>query len=583
MLHLPSLRANLTSPPTPPAARRARVLVVDDEPVNRALIKGLLRRDFEVLEAASGAEAVACASAEAVDVVVMDIHMPQMGGIEATPLIKAGAGDRFLPVILMTASNEEALLSEGLKRGADDFLLKPVSRTLLEAKVNALLRVADVFRVLRAQNQELTERRALAERDYEIARSVFDRATRRSRFDLPDLIVDGLSLDTFNGDVVLTAPIGRRLRMLVGDFAGHGLGAAVGALPASEVFFAMTRQGFSLGDLVSELGAKLHDMFSRDLFLAACLVDVDLASGRLLVWNGGLPDVLVFHRDGTLARRVPSGRPPLGILPGPAVDRSPVEVPFPPGAHLAIFSDGLPESRAADGTMFGMERVEEALGRGAVEQDWTAPLRTAHAGFCGPRGADDDVTFVGLTNTPALTAALASEALAGQRGRGARTSLQLRFDPEALRRPDPLAPLLGWLAVPALFGARGADAQVVLTELFANAIEHGLLELDSKIRETADGFATYARLRDEGLAALAAGLITVNIALGSRRGGPAIVITVTDTGRGFSMAEEARTGGPPTKANRGLTLVRALSQELDIREGGTTVEAVLTLPPRIAP
>ena len=571
----------LTVPePSPPPQRRAAVLVVDDEPVNRTLIKGLLRRNFDVVEAASGAEAVALTRDGLVDVVVMDIHMPAMGGFEATPLIKAAAGERFLPVILMTASNEEALLSEGLARGADDFLLKPISRNLLEAKVNALLRMANVFEVLREQNRELTARRASSQRDYEIARAVFDRVTKRSRLDLPDVITEGFSLEAFNGDLLLAALAGGKLRLLLGDFAGHGLSAAVGALPVSEVFFAMTQQAFALGDLVRELGEKLHRMFPRDLFLAACLVDVDLVSGTLSVWNGGLPDALVFSGSGAIAARVPSRHPPLGILPGGAVDRTVVQLPFGRGARLAVFSDGLPESRGKDGTMFGSERVERILSDAAQRSDWNTPLREAHAAFCGLRAAEDDITFVGLTHTPALATALADEVARSPRGRHtARASLHVRLDAGAVKRSDALSPLLDLLATPALFGPRGVDAQVVLTELFTNAVDHGLLRLDSRIKDSPGGFAAYHRLRDERLAALADGFVTVNLCLVSRCGGKAVVITVADTGMGFVPPEQAAPGCPYAKAGRGLQLVRALAQELDIRDGGTTVEAVLATSP----
>ena len=575
---MPWLTAPTPSPPPPP--RRATVLVVDDEPVNRTLLKGLLRRNFDVVEAASGADALALAPGGLIDVVVMDIHMPGMGGFEATPLIKAAAGERYLPVILMTASNEEALLSEGLARGADDFLLKPISRTLLEAKVNALLRAADVFRVLRDQNRELTARRAAAQRDYEIARGVFDRVTRRSRLDLPDVIAEGSSLEAFNGDLLLAAQAGSKLRLLVGDFTGHGLSAAVGALPVSEVFFAMTQQAFALGDLVRELAEKLHRMFPRDLFLAACLVDIDLVSGSLAVWNGGLPDALVFSGNGELVARAPSRHPPLGILPGAAVDRAVVQLPFARGARLAVFSDGLPESRGKDGTMFGIERVERELTAAGRVADWTAPLREAHAAFRGLRAVEDDITFVGITHTPALAAALADEAGRTSRGRDAtRASLHVRFDASAVKRADALAPLLDLLATPALFGPRRVDAQVILTELFANAVDHGLLALDSGIKETPGGFAAYHRLRDERLASLADGFVSVDIGLVARCGGKAVVITVADTGRGFVPGEQAAQGCPYAKAGRGLQLVRALAQELDIRNGGTTVEAVLAMSP----
>ena len=392
---------NIVAPDTY-GPRRAAVLVVDDEPINRALIAGILHKRFDVIQAASGLEAVAAVARTIVDIVVMDIQMPEMDGFEATRRLKAASGDRFLPVVLMTASNDEALLADGLARGADDFLIKPASRVLLEGKIVALLRAASAFHALREQNQELTERRAVAETDYDVARRVFERAASRSRFDLPDLVVHAFALERFNGDFVLAAVAGDTLRLLVGDFAGHGLRAAVGALPASEIFYSMTERGLGLGELAAELGAKLHRMFPRDLFLSACLVDVDLARERVSIWNAGLPDVLILDATGAVTGRLASRHLPAGVLPAHQIDPTAIEVPFPCGSRLAICSDGLIESRSPDGTMFGAERLQRSLGASYDGLTWPEGLWAEHQAFCAATPQEDDVTFVGLTHTPAL-------------------------------------------------------------------------------------------------------------------------------------------------------------------------------------
>ena len=383
--------------------RRAMVLVVDDEPLNRMLLAGLLRTRFDVIQAASGAEAVAVVAATDVDIVVMDIQMPDMDGFLATPRLKEAAGERYLPVILMTASNDDALLAEGLARGADDFLTKPVSRVLLEGKLGALLRAAAAFNALRAQNHELSVRRAAAEKDYDVARRVFERAASHSRRDLPDVVVHAAALEQFNGDLVLTAVVGHNLRLLVGDFTGHGLRAAVGALPASEIFYSMAARGLGLPDLARELGSKLHRMFPRDLFMATCLADVDLAHRRISIWNAGLPDVVVLDDLGAITHLVPSRHLPAGVLPAHQIDVTTVEVPFPHGSHLAICSDGLIEARASDGRMFGFERMVQCLTAPGQDDVWPRGLMAEHRAFCATTPQEDDVTFVGLTHTAALT------------------------------------------------------------------------------------------------------------------------------------------------------------------------------------
>jgi len=566
-------------PATPVAgAPRPVVLVVDDERINRTLIAGILKASFDVIQADSGAEAVAMATRAPVDVVVMDIHMPGMDGFEATQRIKELAGDRFLPVIMMTAGNDEKLLGQGLARGADDFLIKPVSRVLLQEKIRALLRVSGVFRSLHDQNAELTIRRARAERDYDVARRVFERAARRSRFDLPGLIVQAMSLEQFNGDFVLSVVTGHKLRLLVGDFAGHGLSAAVGVLPASEVFYEMTEANKGLEELVRELSAKLHRTFPRDLFLSACVVDIDLAHERISIWNGGLPDALIFGADGLLTQRLSSHNLPVGILPPQDVDTTPADAPFPLGARLAIFSDGLLESRSPDGELFGTERLERALTGCDPRGDWTIEMWESHRRFCGGMASEDDVTFVGLAHTSALAEVLLASAPwdAGAIEPPLETSLSFRFFPESLRSPDPLAPVRRFVAASPLLAPRAAELQTIITELFANAVEHGLLGLDSAIKERTDGFQEYYRLKESRLLQLEAGAVTVGIEIRECDHHPQVIITVSDTGPGF-LHVEVQACAPDAKAGRGLLLVKELTRELTFLDHGRSIEAVFEL------
>jgi hypothetical protein len=76
----------------------------------------------------------------------------------------------------------------------------------------------------------------------------------------------------FSGDVLLAAPtLSGGLQVMLGDFTGHGLPAAIGAIPVSDIFYAMTAKGFSIGDIVAELNQKLRTILPTGLFCAACL------------------------------------------------------------------------------------------------------------------------------------------------------------------------------------------------------------------------------------------------------------------------------------------------------------------------
>jgi EAL domain-containing protein (putative c-di-GMP-specific phosphodiesterase class I)/DNA-binding response OmpR family regulator len=119
----------------------ATILVVDDMDDIRAVIGLALRRaGFEVLEASSGQAALDIVQAETVDMIVLDMGMPAMSGIQVVEHLRSRAETATLPVLLMTGSGDEFSVVAGLEAGADDFLPKPIRLDELVARVNAHLR-----------------------------------------------------------------------------------------------------------------------------------------------------------------------------------------------------------------------------------------------------------------------------------------------------------------------------------------------------------------------------------------------------------------------------------------------------------
>jgi two-component system sensor histidine kinase/response regulator len=141
--------------------RKACILVVDDEARNRALLRGILSSQFEVIEAASGVAALDVVRRAPVDLVLLDMMMPEQDGFETCRLVKAEPRDPFLPVVLVTALVEQEERNRGLEAGADDFLHKPVDRRELLLRVRGLLRLREQERVIRAQVEELRRLQSL--------------------------------------------------------------------------------------------------------------------------------------------------------------------------------------------------------------------------------------------------------------------------------------------------------------------------------------------------------------------------------------------------------------------------------------
>jgi two-component system, cell cycle response regulator len=120
----------------------ARILVVDDVPANLRLLEARLTAEyFDVVSAASGAEALSiCARAEC-DLVLLDVMMPDMDGFEVCRRLKSNPATQHIPVVMVTALDQASDRVRGLDAGADDFLTKPASDLVLIARVRSLVRL----------------------------------------------------------------------------------------------------------------------------------------------------------------------------------------------------------------------------------------------------------------------------------------------------------------------------------------------------------------------------------------------------------------------------------------------------------
>ena len=155
-----------------------RILAIDDDPaVTSVLKRGLSYEGFAVDTAGSGEEGLAIARERPPDVVILDIMMPGIDGVEV--LRRLRAADAQLPVLLLTAKDAPADQVRGLGQGADDYVAKPFTFEVLVARVRALLRRHDADRppVLRFADLMLdtgTRRARRGEREFDLTSTEYD-------------------------------------------------------------------------------------------------------------------------------------------------------------------------------------------------------------------------------------------------------------------------------------------------------------------------------------------------------------------------------------------------------------------------
>jgi len=268
-----------------------RILIADDSDTDRLILQALIKRlGHEVIEATDGLEAVEKFREGSPDIVLLDALMPRMDGMEAARHIKALAGERLVPIIFLTSLSDAEDLARCLEAGGDDFLTKPYSRVIIEAKIKAFDRMRRMHDTLSSQHEEISERNRQLLEEQTIARRVFDNVAHTGCLDSPNIRYHASPLSVFNGDVLFASPrpAGGML-IFLGDFTGHGLPAAIGAMPVAEIFYGMARKGFSGADVLREINQKLKLILPTGMFCCGAMVEADFKLGQLRVWNGGLP------------------------------------------------------------------------------------------------------------------------------------------------------------------------------------------------------------------------------------------------------------------------------------------------------
>ncbi|HEX6852275.1 MAG TPA: diguanylate cyclase [Candidatus Polarisedimenticolaceae bacterium] len=133
-----------------------RILVVDDDPQTAVLVKSWYRgKPFEILTAGDGEEGLKRAAAERPDLLLLDVTMPRMDGLEVARRLKSNPATRTIPVLLLTARRETTDKVEGFRAGADDYVVKPFAFEEVDARIRAMLRRRELVATLESTVEEL--------------------------------------------------------------------------------------------------------------------------------------------------------------------------------------------------------------------------------------------------------------------------------------------------------------------------------------------------------------------------------------------------------------------------------------------
>ena len=491
------------------------VLIVDDDRLNRRLLRRYLEAEgFSTRVAVDGEQALELYEEKQPDVVLLDVVMPGIDGYETARRMKAQLRDQYVPILMLSALTSSESVSLGLQSGADDFLTKPYSREILHSRMQAALRTRRLFNSLSEQKAELQEMHQRERNDFMVAERVMAGLIRSDLLRSPFIKYRTTPASVFNGDLLMaeSTPAGR-LRVMLADFAGHGLVAAIGSQPVASIFRSMTQNGDATHRVLHAANQQLKAYLPPELFLAVCIIELDPDAGILTVWNAGMPPVFVLSADGRLKTRIESTHVPLGIIDAMSFEQ-PSPIMLEDGDAAFLHSDGLTEAMNPQDEEFGEQRLLEFFRQTPASGPRVDALTEAHTAFLGGRAMVDDVTYVEIRQRRGIVL----QDLEQHEETKADFNLSVELGARVLAEHEPAKVLQSIMSELPILRDQ-PNAMLVLVELFNNAVDHGVLGLDSEVKQGRDGFEAYYKLRDAALSRLRDGRVKMRDR-GSRRGDP---------------------------------------------------------------
>ncbi|CAA0275943.1 putative response regulator [Alteromonas alvinellae] len=554
-----------------------KILIVDDEAINRTLLTNMLYNAgyTECVEAVDGIEAIETFIEEQPDLVLLDVVMPGLSGFDVAPKIRQLAKGPYLPILFITALEDKDSLVRCLEVGGNDFATKPFDRHILIAKIRAHLKIRALSEHVEQQNKSLRLFNQRVAREHAIVEHIFSHAIVNRPEVQTHFDCFLQPAETFNGDLFLceASPSGG-IYFIVGDFTGHGLASAIGALPVTRVFQELSQQGVSVSEIVSELNQILIKFLPSDMFMAAVVGEINAAGNRINLWQGGMPAVIIPATSNMAPRKVCSRHMALGVLEEHELNTDIDTVNLGHNEQLIICSDGLIEISNDDGDMLLEEGLAEIVKNQMIEEgvvDAKLLFERAKA-HCATSTFQDDVTLVVFTSKPI------NMHLRNQVASAFPSVHEVTLDAEHLKQPDILPRVLQLAGQCEEMQGIRSIIFTVLSELFNNALEHGILKLDSKLKQDSAGFHQYYENREASLQALSRGRIIVRVESLPDRG--KVLVSVEDSGNGFQWENKAYLAGAHFSNDecfgRGLPLIQTLCERVWFEKNGSKAICLLS-------
>jgi sigma-B regulation protein RsbU (phosphoserine phosphatase) len=360
----------------------ASILVVDDAAANLQVLTGMLKdRGYKVRPVPSGKLALLAARKDPPDLILLDINMPEMNGYAVCQCLKGDETLRGIPIIFISALNDNLDKVKAFAVGGVDYITKPFQMEELHARVETHLKLRRLQVELEEANGRLESVNGRMSRDLEAAAKI-----QKTFLPCAAPRVPGAEFawcyrpcDELAGDGLNIIPLGDgKIGLYVLDVSGHGVSSALLSVtlsrllsPPSEPSSILIRDRTDLDRLditpPAEVADRLNRLFPYDTateqFATLMYGVLDVSTGDFRHVSAGHPGPLHLPADGPPVILESPGFP-IGLADEAYAERL---VHLAAGDRMYLYSDGVPDAMNPDGERLGEVRLLEAIGRGRAD------------------------------------------------------------------------------------------------------------------------------------------------------------------------------------------------------------------------
>jgi serine phosphatase RsbU (regulator of sigma subunit) len=332
------------------------ILIIDDSKLNRAIIKKTLSElNMKVDEAVDGVEGLNALKNKKYDLILVDIIMPNLDGFGFLSKFKDLIGNNFVPVILMTGSDDLNSKIKGLRIGADDFLIKPLNEKELVARVLSLLRLKSV-------HNELYEKNLQLKKELEIAKRIQQFIIPKDFSQIFYPIVSGHyhPIEDIGGDFFDCYPLpDDKYGFLIADVTGHGIPAALVMSMAKMIFSIYAPRFTSTRELFTSVNEQLNGLMLDTQYITSFFVIFDNKTKTIKYTNAGHTRALYYRSSSKKVLALDTSGFFIGLSPESNYEEK--TLPVEPSDRLLLYTDGITEIKNAQGEEFGENKLAKFM------------------------------------------------------------------------------------------------------------------------------------------------------------------------------------------------------------------------------